>query len=178
MNNSPFSLATLLLLLGPVASAQQPYAGQEARPIKALSTARLEGLRAGAGLGYAKAAELNGWPGPLHALELADELALSADQRTQLEALRAQMLAEARPLGAALIEAEATLERLFNTPHPSPEAVEESTARIADLEGQLRAVHLVAHLRTKPVLSPHQRHRYAQLRGYGQGGHSRHQGHH
>jgi len=38
----------------------------------ALSVEQIEQYRAGAGMGYAKAAELNRYPGPMHVLELAD----------------------------------------------------------------------------------------------------------
>ena len=58
-------------------SASSPYAGQETRAIKALSPEDLEELRTGAGMGLAKAAELNGYPGPLHVLALAKELQLT-----------------------------------------------------------------------------------------------------
>ena len=78
------SLILLVFLAVPPAHAETaPYAGQDVREIKALSPERAEGLKAGAGLGYALAAELNGWPGPLHVLELADDLDLSSSQREQ-----------------------------------------------------------------------------------------------
>jgi hypothetical protein len=48
-----------------------PYAGQQTRAIKALSPEDLAGLLNGEGMGMAKAAELNGYPGPVHVLELA-----------------------------------------------------------------------------------------------------------
>jgi len=50
-----------------------PYAGQEKRSIKALSQAQIENFLSGAGMGFAKAAELNHYPGPKHVLELADQ---------------------------------------------------------------------------------------------------------
>jgi hypothetical protein len=40
------------------------------------------------------------------------------------------------------------------------------TAKIAALQGQLRSVHLEAHLETKPLLDPHQLMLYQKLRGY------------
>lgn len=154
----------------------QPYAGQQDRAIKALDAGRIEGLRNGAGLGYAKAAELSGWPGPLHVLELADQLDLSPDQVAAMEQLRADMLAQAQPLGLQLIEAERALEALFTSSDADPQAVAAATAQAARIEGRLRAVHLQAHLKTKPVLSSHQLTRYADLRGYiGTAAHGEHQ---
>src|ERR1700752_4287969 len=91
--------------------AQTPYAGMQTRPIKALSEQQLADLGAGRGMGLALAAELNGYPGPAHVLELADRLELSADQRVRVQALFDAMTAEAVPLGAKLIEQETDLDR-------------------------------------------------------------------
>lgn len=148
-------------------SAHQPYAGQDSRAIAAFSEEQIEGLRTGAGLGYAKAAELNGWPGPLHVLELADELALSPEVKTQVEALRQEMLEAVQPLGLALIAAEEELDHLFDRPDLTAAEVEAATATAAAIEADLRSAHLVAHLKTTPLLTPHQRMLYAAARGYG-----------
>jgi hypothetical protein len=40
------------------------------------------------------------------------------------------------------------------------------TTRIGETQAQLRAVHLKYHLTTAELLSPQQRQRYAELRGY------------
>src|SRR5262249_12751906 len=64
-----------------------PYAGMEHRALKALSEQQIVDLKAGRGMGLALAAELNGYPGPAHVLELADALHLSDDQRTKTKAL-------------------------------------------------------------------------------------------
>ncbi len=66
---------------------QTPYAGQHTREIKALSPPDIESYLAGQGMGLAKAAELNHFPGPKHVLELADALNLSKEQLTQTQAL-------------------------------------------------------------------------------------------
>src|SRR5690242_13138834 len=93
--------------------AQTPYAGMQTRSIKALSEQQIADLGAGRGMGLALAAELNGYPGPSHVLELADKLELSADQRAGMQRLFDSMKAEAMPLGARLIEQEAELDRQF-----------------------------------------------------------------
>ncbi|MDH3229326.1 MAG: hypothetical protein OEN55_06010 [Alphaproteobacteria bacterium] len=150
------------------AQAQQtsPYAGEEQRAIKALSDEEQRGLLEGAGLGYARAAELNGWPGPLHVLELQEALSLTQAQVGEMEALRREMQAQAIPLGRQLIEAERALDALFASGRPSPQDVMAATARIAEIEGRLRAVHLVAHLRAASVLTRHQTMLYGRARGY------------
>jgi len=54
-----------------------PYEGMQARPIKALSAEQIADLRAGRGMSLALAAELNGYPGPRHILELGEQLGLT-----------------------------------------------------------------------------------------------------
>jgi len=48
-----------------------PYARQQVRTIKSLSDEDIAALRKGEGMGMAKAAELNGYPGPAHVLDMA-----------------------------------------------------------------------------------------------------------
>lgn len=165
-------IAALVSFLAAPCAAQdaQPYAGQDTRAIAALSEDELAGLRAGAGLGYAKAAELNGYPGPRHVLDLADELELSDEARAKVQAIFDAMQADAVDLGERLIAEEAELDHLFAEGEADEEAVAALTARIALTEGRLRAVHLEAHLVTAPILTRHQRMIYATARGYG-GGH-------
>src|SRR5215212_12248994 len=91
--------------------AQTPYAGMQTRPIKALSDQQVADLGAGRGMGLAMAAELNGYPGPSHVLELADKLELTPDQRKRIKAMFDAMKAEAVPLGSKLIEQEADLDK-------------------------------------------------------------------
>lgn len=145
---------------------QTPYAGLQQRPVKALSDQQLADLRAGRGMGLALAGELNGYPGPLHVIELADQLALNADQRAQVQRLFAQMKAEAIPVGETLIEQERQLDREFSEQRISPASLDRLTSQIGETQAKLRAVHLKYHLTTADLLSTHQRHRYAELRGY------------
>ena len=81
-----------------------PYAGLERRAVASLSEEQIADLRAGRGMGLALSAELNGYPGPLHIIELAEALGLTPDQRGRVQALQAAMKAEAVPLGERLIE--------------------------------------------------------------------------
>ena len=99
-----------LLILTPVL-AQTPHAGLQSRVIKALSEQQVVDLSAGRGMGLALAAELNGYPGPSHVLELADKLDLTTDQRVRVRELFDAMKAEAIPLGSRLIQQEAELDR-------------------------------------------------------------------
>ena len=142
-----------------------PYAGQQARAIKALSLAEVAALRGGEGMGLAKAAELNGYPGPRHLLDLAPELGLRQTQKQQVAAVRDRMSAAARALGATLIEREAALDRLFAGGEITPERLNEETAAIGEVQARLRAAHLLAHIETRSILSPARLAQYNLLRG-------------
>lgn len=161
-------LAASLLLTSSAASAQssQPYAGLDNRPIKALSQQQIEDLRAGRGMGLALAAELNGYPGPSHVIELRDRLGLTVDQRVQVQRLFDAMKQETVPLGNKLVEQERALEDLFSTRAVTSESLKTSIAAIAETQGQLRESHLKYHLSTAALLDQSQMQRYAELRGY------------
>ena len=109
------ALAIALVGIAPAAWPQthQPYAGMQARPVKALSDQQIADLKAGRGMGLALAAELNGYPGPMHVLELASPLGLSDDQRAKVAGLFDAMKQEAVALGERLIAAETVLDRQF-----------------------------------------------------------------
>jgi len=152
---------------------QSPYAGQEQRAIKSLSAEEVKALSEGAGMGFAKVAELNRYPGPRHVLELADELELSSAQKEQTSQLFAMMQNDAIDLGKRLIAAEAELDQLFAAGTVDGPALEAQLAVIGDLQARLRFVHLEAHLRQKQILTPRQVARYVRLRGY-HGDHAEH----
>src|SRR5438876_9088840 len=143
--------------------AESPYAGQQSRSIKALSEGDIAALQNGDGMGMAKAAELNGYPGPRHVLALAAELHSTEAQANQTNALYDRMSAAARPLGAELIERERLLDQLFAKGEITPERLTAETAAISDIQGRLRAVHLAAHLQTRVILTPEQVAQYDKL---------------
>lgn len=170
------SLVSILAAAAP-ARAQQPYAGLEERPIKALSEQQTADLRAGRGMGLALAGELNGYPGPVHVLELADALGLSDQQRAKVQDLFAAMKAEAVPLGETLIAQEADLDKQFAGKTITPTGLAASLNAIGATQAALRGAHLKYHLLTLDVLTPAQGARYGELRGYHAGtqhGHGRH----
>ena len=143
-----------------------PYAGQQHSAIRGLTEAEIEAFRSGAGMGLARPGELNGYPGPLHVLELADALGLSDEQRAAVHALREQMKTEAVPRGERFLDLYAGLEHAFRDGSITMETLAAWTAEIGSVEGELRATHLRYHLLTKPLLTDHQLATYARLRGY------------
>ena len=160
------AVAVLLCASGAAWAQASPYAGQEQRAIKALSDQEISALLDGRGAGFAKAAELNGYPGPMHVLELADRLELSAEQRSATQRLMAEHKQRARSLGAALVNAERELDLIFAQRSAAPDAVDAATRRVALLQAELRTEHLKTHLAQTALLSPQQVRRYSALRGY------------
>jgi Spy/CpxP family protein refolding chaperone len=144
-----------------------PYTGQQTRAIKALSDDDIAALLKGEGMGFAKAAELNGYPGPAHVLTLAQQLKLTEAQRQEVQAIFDRMSAAAKPLGAELVDRERVLDQLFAKGEITPDRLAIETAAIAELQGRLRSVHLAAHLETRALLNPEQITLYQHLRGYG-----------
>lgn len=172
------ALAIALIGIASAAWAQthQPYTGLQTRHVKALSDQQIADLKAGRGMGLALAAELNGYPGPMHVLELAAPLALSEDQRAKVAALFDAMKHEAVALGERLIAAEAALDQKFADKTITSSGLAEATRDIASLQGELRLAHLKYHLSTLELLTPEQAAHYSTLRGYGGGQHT--PGHH
>ena len=151
-----------------------PYAGQEARGIKALSQNDIEGLIAGAGTpfgGMAKPAELNGYPGPRHVLDAYDagEFQLTNEQHKQIEALYEEMRSEAIELGEKIIDIEKGIDDAFTGKTITNAFLQEKVKEGADLYGKLRVVHLKYHLSMVEILTPQQVEQYNELRGYTSG---------
>jgi len=163
--------ALALVLAGPAAAQHEhsPYAAGQSSQVKSMTQQQVDDLLAGAGMGLALPAELNGHPGPRHVLELADSLVLTSEQRARTQELFDAMQAEAVALGERLLEAEAALNDLFAAGSVEEGQVALAVMRAARLEGELRIVHLRTHVAMYGLLTEHQRHTYDRLRGYGAG---------
>jgi Spy/CpxP family protein refolding chaperone len=118
-------------------------------------------------MGFAKAAELNGYPGPMHSLEHADALSFTAEQRDSLRRLMHEHKEEARRLGAEVVRLEKELDALFAMRTATAAAIDAKVAQIAAVNGRVRASHLKTHVRTAELLTPGQIERYKTERGYG-----------
>ena len=161
------TLALAVIGLSGTALAQHSeYSGDEDRAIKSLSADDIEELRRGGGWGFARAAELNGVPGPSHLLELADEINLNAEQRAAIEALFHSMQADAIEAGERFIEAEAALESAFQSGDVTPDELRDHLDTIAERRSDLRYVHLEAHLDTLDIVTEGQVAQYNEARGY------------
>jgi Spy/CpxP family protein refolding chaperone len=148
--------------------AQPPsaYAGEESRQIKSLSADDITELRRGGGWGLAKAAELNGMPGPAHLLELKYEIPLTFDQVSKIEAAFMGMKEKAVAEGERLIARERELEEAFRSGTVTDASLKEMISSIEESRAALRYIHLSAHLATPHLLTPQQVAKYVELRGY------------
>ena len=167
----PSALVLLSLALPWQVTAQHehrsPYSGQEGLEISSLTLEQLRELRAGEGMGLARAAELNHYPGPTHTLERATELHLSPGQVDRLADIRRVMLEQAMDKGREIIASERELTELFRGNVRDDASIQAHTAALGALYGELRAIHLVAHLRTAEMMTDEQIEAYDELRGYG-----------
>ena len=172
-------VACVCTTLSTATTAQEaPYAGQQYREVSSFSDSDIEDLFAGAGWGLAKPAELNGWPGPAHVIELADELNLSLEQREKVEKIFGAMNAAAREAGADLIAAETALDHAFESGQIDDERLLQLLTASEVVRTRLRMFHLSAHLKVGPILNMHQKMLYEQARGYtGDSAHNDHGGH-
>ncbi|HRQ38087.1 MAG TPA: periplasmic heavy metal sensor [Chloroflexota bacterium] len=134
--------------------------------IRGMDDQTIEDYLTGKGMGMALPAELNGYPGPRHVIDLADELSLTPEQTAQTQALFDEMQPKAIALGTQILAAEAALEEAFRTQTVDETNLEAQLQAISLLEAQLRYVHLRTHLATLEILNAHQIMLYNSLRGY------------
>ena len=159
-------LSSLMLLASSEPAYKSKYIGQEKRDIKSLSEEDIKELKAGAGWGLAKAAELNGLPGPKHILEMKQEIDLTAKQEKMVIALYNKMNKEAISLGNKLIEYEEELNYRFADRNIDEKTLDELLEKISETYKSLRFTHLSAHLQTPSILTESQIRKYNKLRGY------------
>jgi len=154
-------------LLLPAQSIPVSYANQRVDQVKTLSADEIQGLLNGEGMGMARAAELNHYPGPRHVLEFASQLQLSEAQRSKAQAIYDLMHHEAVRLGRAILLKEEELDNTSKKDDLDSNKLKTVVMEIGRLRSELRLVHLLAHLEMKRVLSREQIEKYDELRGYG-----------
>ncbi len=153
-----FLIITLILVgVGlAVASTQSPYSGEETNEIKSLSPNEINGLLQGEGMGFAKAAELNQYPGPRHVLDMAGQLQLSNQQIAQTNQIFENMRENTVSLGIQLVNYEKELDSLFSTGQVAASELDSLLLKIGETRAKLRGAHLHAHLEMKKILNHHQ----------------------
>jgi Spy/CpxP family protein refolding chaperone len=145
--------------------AHQSHGGAEPhRRMQAMLQEIDQVIAQGLGAGLAFPADQNGYPGPLHVLELKGLLALTPEQEARIAALHGAMFAESRPKSARLVEAEAALRRVFSEARADEARVRAAAAAVERARTEVRLVHLLTHLRTRDVLTEEQRRLYHEAR--------------
>ena len=170
MTIASLALGLLLIVLAPAAAFAQhgsPYRAQQAGA-RGLSSQEIDDLTAGRGMGLARAAELNGYPGPRHVLDAArsGQLALTPEQQAGVQQVFDAMEREAKRLGARMVADEQALEAAFRGGALTDTELSGRVTRLAAMHGELRQVHLRAHLETRALLTAAQVARYDEVRGY------------
>lgn len=146
--------------------SNSPYAGLETAEGTTLTSEEIAQLRAGDGMRMALPAELSHYPGPNHVLGLAESLRLTPAQLEQIRMIYGAMRADAIAVGGRIIEVERQLVDVFRSRAASSTQVTRVTDDWGSLRGELRAIHLLAHLATRDVLTDNQVREYDRLRGY------------
>ncbi len=159
-------LGSLIGCLAVAVADESPYVGYQEREIKALSAEEVDSLRAGRGMGFALAAELNTYPGPKHVLEMTEQLALDSKQLAKTHRIYESMHDDAVRLGEKVIAAERALDGLFTSGEANDKNLAGAVGRVAELRGRLRLAHLKAHLAMVRILTPEQIRAYNHGRGY------------
>ena len=159
--------ATALVALAAAAWAQHGGGGAGASGHQAAQACQAEFeqvVSEGSGFGLAFAADQNGYPGPMHVLELKERLALSPEQEASARALMHAMFAASRPASGRLLEAEAKLRRLFAGGSADETSVRAAVGEVERRRAEVRLVHLLTHLKTRALLSEAQRRLYHEAR--------------
>ncbi|MBO6574974.1 MAG: Spy/CpxP family protein refolding chaperone [Rhodothermales bacterium] len=163
-----------LLLVTPAVAQHDhgasPYVDLQSRAIKALSDQEIADLEAGNGMGFALPAELNGYPGPKHVLEMAETLRLTDPQLEQTQALFERMQTATQAMGKRLIALERDLDAAFAGRQIDEQQLVDLTSAAGAQRAAIRAEHLRAHLAMMDILTSEQVHQYRMARGY-HGGH-------
>lgn len=157
--------------------SRSPYVDLAASEVRGLDEETIDVLENGKGGGFAIPAEINGYPGPKHVLELGDSLELTPAQRERTQALFERTNAAARRVGGDALAAHAALDAAFANGTIDEPALDALLADLEDAYARLRFVHLQAHLEMVDLLSREQIARYSELRGYSGSGHDANAGH-
>lgn len=166
---APFVAALIAASPGLAQHDHSPYAGMETAEGTSLTPEEVAELRAAEGMRLALPAELNRYPGPRHVLDMAGPLGLSGSVVAEVERVRAAMAEAAAAKGEEVIDAERGLTELFRSGAATESEVDRLAAVLAGVRGELQAIHLSAHLRTRALLDEAQVERYDELRGYAGG---------
>lgn len=124
--------------------------------IRSLPGRDIVALAGGEGGGLAKIADLNGYPGPRHVLDMDAHLNLTTRQREQLRQVMSTMEADAKEVATRYLSALAQLEEDTRQGSLSGDQFLKRYRAVEALRTELGAVHLITHFKTKDLLTPAQ----------------------
>ncbi len=159
-------VAVALAGTSPAFAQESPYVEHQARPIKALSAEQVQDYVDGKGMGFALAAELNGYPGPRHVIDMNDELGTDAERMRKMEAIFARMQERAKGLGEQIVALERRLDTAFKERRVTSSELEAILGKLGALNGEVRFAHLDAHIEVTALLTDQEIGTYQRLRGY------------
>ena len=142
------------------------HSSEEGKKIKALTSEQINFYLNGDGMGLAKTAEMNHYPGPKHVLDLADQLNLDKAQIDSTQKIFNLMKEKAVHIGEIIIEKEKELDHLFKDNKAEEESLRNLVGEIAQYQGELRLIHLNSHVLQESILTSEQISIYDKLRGY------------
>src|SRR6056297_2660183 len=150
---------------GGQSAGQSPdHAGHQGRGHDAMQAREFRNLQQGRGMGMGRAAETNGYPGPMHVLQHAAALELTDGQIERTRELMTRVKTRAPALGQQVIDAEKQLEAMFAEGSVNAAKMDALLLEIAELRAHLRSLHLTAHLDQAAVLTETQLEQYKALR--------------
>lgn len=166
MKNFCFVLVFIFSITRLNAQTHSHHSAETGTEIKALTSEQINSYLNGEGMGLAKTAELNHFPGPKHVLDLSKELKLSETQIDSTNKIFTMMKDKAVYLGKTIIEKEMQLDLLFSSGKADEESVKNLVTEIAEYQGELRFTHLNAHIQQEIILTPDQILTYEGIKGY------------
>ena len=143
------------------------YSGFDKRKVASFSDVDMAAMLDGRGMGFALPAEINGYPGPMHVLELADQLGLTPVQRSAMQQLFERMKVRAQQAGARYVAAEQAVDQAFRSGNANAFIIADLVREADQRRAEKRLAHLETHLEAAPLLTAEQLANYAALRGYG-----------
>ena len=143
------------------------YAGFEKRQVASFSDDDVKAMLDGRGMGFALPAEINGYPGPMHVLQLADELGLTTEQRSAMQQLFERMRVRAQQAAARYVTAEQAVDQAFRSGKADVVTIANLVRDADQRRADTRLAHLETHLEAAPLLTAEQLAKYVTLRGYG-----------
>ena len=147
------------------AAAHAAEAAREGAGIPALSEGQAAAYLDGRAMWMASVAELNSYPNPRQVLEFADKLGLTTKQQQAIKNLYDETRSQAIQLGKQLVAQEQRLNRVFAWDQATTENIKKTVTDIGVLQSKLRLTHLLAHIRTKELLTKEQVKDYDELQG-------------